>query len=554
MRFFKTTDVNKLLKQIAAEMVNITYGETYFDKDGNLLEKKLPNHNVYNIDTVEYSIVPNYGNVHILGDSVLFNSLVNNIETKFHEMCRIASTKFGMLTIPVASNGTTQYMCVTQPNIVNCTSGNMKFTINARPDTIPSGFHFLWNITSDNIPISFYTKNAPSALYSLSSIVVETGGQIDLPDGFKGPDYPSYKDYKISASGRLRVEPMDFHPNYGVHRELTKYFPDAAKSKKKLIFAKCSRPIKLVNWDWIKPYSISSESSFDWAEQIRMGLLDTEPSEEVMHTCVATNVPIYDDCYVFDITERMIEEIIEEKDLLKYTNAVIVEDEPSAPVEDEKKSSKKPKPKKSKKKSNQESDSENSNSDRENAEDDEDDDDDEDEILRPKRKSKAKSKAKAKAKAKAAPVKASAKAPVKVAPKIIKRGAKEPTKMIKIKYAKEYDTPKCVLISPYYMHLFGHLDAVTEFEKATKTKVLVYRTKSPRNILEVIESSSADALTKKLLIQLYQGAYFKDYRTIATADKNVSLTYSNGGSSGYSNSLLVSDTSIVGHLVSEIRN
>jgi hypothetical protein len=104
------------------------------------------------------------------------------------------------------------------------------------------------------------------------------------------------------------------------------------------------------------------------------------------------------------------------------------------------------------------------------------------------------------------------------------------------------------------MHLFGHLDAVTEFEKATKTKVLVYRTKSPRNILEVIESSSADALTKKLLIQLYQGAYFKDYRTIATADKNVSLTYSNGGSSGYSNSLLVSDTSIVGHLVSEIRN
>ena len=562
MRFFKTIDVNKLSKQIAAEMVNITYGETYFDKDGNLLEKKLPNHNVYNIDTVEYSIVPNYGNVHILGDSVLFNSLVNNIETKFHEMCRIASTKFGMLTIPVASNGTTQYMCVTQPNIVNCTSGNMKFTINARPDTIPSGFHFLWNITSDNIPVSFYTKNALNALYSLSSIVVETGGQIDLPDGFKGPDYPSYKDYKISASGRLRVEPMDFHPNYGVHRELTKYFPDIAKSKKKLIFAKCSRPIKLVNWDWIKPYSISSESSFDWVEQIRMGLLDTEPSEEVMHTCVATNVPIYDDCYVFDITERMIEEIIEEKDLPKYPNAVIVEDEPSTNAEDEK--NLKPKSKtKSKKKSSKESDSEDekSNSDRENSEDDEnneededdnEDDDDEDEIPRPKRKAKAK--AKSKAKAKAAPVKVSAKAPVKVAPKIIKRGAKEPTKMIKIKYAKEYDTPKCVLISPYYMHLFGHLDAVTEFEKVTKTKVLVYRTKSPRNILEVIESSSADALTKKLLIQLYQGAYFKDYHTITTADKNVSLTYSNNGSSGYSNSLLVSDTSIVGHLVSEIRN
>lgn len=533
MRFFKTNDVNKLLKQIVTEMVNITYGETYFDKDGNLLEKKLPNHNVYTIDTVEYSIVPNYGNVHVLGNPTLFNSLINNIEIKFHEMYRIASTKFGMLNIPVASNGTTQYMCVTQPNIVNCTSGNIKFTFNDRITTIPQGFHFLWNITTDPIPVSFYTGNTPNALYSLSSIVVETNGQIDLPDGFKGPDYPSYKDYKVSSSGRFRVEPMDFHANYGIHRELTKYFPDVAKSKKKPIFDKCSRSIKLVNWDWIKPYSISPESSFDWAEQIRMGLLDTEPSEEVMHVCAATNVPIYDDCYVFDITERMIEEIIEEKDLPKYPNAVIVEDEPSVPAEDEKK------PKKSKKKSSKKSDSEDEkyNSDLESFENYE---KDEDEKLQPKIKAKAQAKAKV--------------APVKTASKIIKRGSKEPTNMIKIKYAKKYDTPKCVLISPYYMHLFGHSDAVAEFEKATKTKVLVYRTKSPRNILEVIEGSSADVLTKKLMVQLYQGAYLTDFYTITTADTNVKLTYFSNGLNGYSDDLLVSDPVIVGHLVSRVRN
>ena len=540
MRFFKTTDVNKLLKQIAAEMVNITYGDTYFDKDGNLLEKKVPNHNVYNIDTVEYNIVPNYGNIHILGTSTIFDNIVRGIEAKFHEMGRLASTKFGMLTIPVASNGTTQYMCVTQPNAINYTSGNVKFSINDRSDIIPQGIHFLWNITSDFIPVSFYTKNSPSVLYSLSSIVVETDGQIDLPDGFKGPDYPSYKDYKISTTGRLRAEFMDFHPNYGIHRELPKYFPDIARSKKKLIFSKCSRSIKLVDWNWIKPYSISSESSFDWAEQIRMGLLDTEPSEEVMYTCIATNVPIYDDCYMFDITERMIEETIEEKDLAKYPNAVIVENEPPVPEVDEKKSTKKSKPKKSKKNSKASDSDEQDNSDKS--------ENDETPLPKPKAKPGAKPKAKAKT---AATLK---KTPIKVAPKIIKRGAKEPTRMIKIKYPKEYDTPKCVLISPYYMHLFGHLDAVAEFEKATKTKVLVYRTKAPRSIIEVIESSSADALTKKLLIQLYQGAYFKDYRTITTANKDVSFTYTTGGLRGYSDSLLVSDTSIVGHLQNEIQN
>ena len=41
MRFFKTADISKLTRQIAAEVINITYGETFFDINGNILEEKI---------------------------------------------------------------------------------------------------------------------------------------------------------------------------------------------------------------------------------------------------------------------------------------------------------------------------------------------------------------------------------------------------------------------------------------------------------------------------------------------------------------------------------
>ncbi len=559
MRFFNTTDINKLLKQVAAEVINITYGETYFDAEGELLEAKVPGHNVYNIDSVEYAIVPNIGFIHILGgQQSTYQSLAQAIEAKYHEMFRVAATKFGMPKIPIASSGTTQYIAISQPSITS-TPGVVKFVQNARCESVPPGFHFLWNISSDPIPVSYYTKGSPTALYSLSSIVIDTSDTIQLANGFKSPDYPSYEDYKIAKKGNLQVEPVDFHPNYGIHRELAKHYPDVYKGQKKLLFSKCSRPIRLVKWDWLKPYSINSEAAMDWQQQIRMGLFDTEPSEEVNQTCIVTNMPIYDDCYVFDIYERNIEETIDEKDLPKYPNAVIIPDSDSEPDskdvdgDAEEKSTKKKATKKkaTKKKVVHDSDEEDNasddraaNSDGANSEEDE-----EDSSTKKKKKACAKT-------VKKAVTKTTKKEKDLPKPKtIIRRGAKEPTKMVKIVYTKKYDTPKCVLISPYYVHLCGYLDAVANFEKITKTKVMVYRTRSPVSVTEIIDNSNAQELTKTILHALYREAYFKDYNGFAIpSDIKFKLGFQGAQARSNSATLFIPDTNVIASLYSSIQN
>ncbi len=507
MRFFNTPDTNKLIKQIAGELVNITYGETYFDIDGNILEKKIPDHNAYIIDSVEYTVVPNYGVIHIINDDRLYEKIANVIESKFHEMINVVALKFGMPMIPVYSSGTTQYLGI-KNTMTAITPGNVMFKKNESMfPNIPSGTNFYWEISCMPIPVSYYTKHRDDTIRSLSSIVVDNTGAIQLPNGFKSPDYPSYTVYKIYRDGRVNVDPISYTSLYGIHLELIKHYPDINRGKDKPEFAKCNRNIKLVKWEWLNFYSINPDSVMEWHDQIRMGLLDTEPNEEVNYSCFTTNAPIYDDCYVFDIVERIVEETIDESDFDKYPGAVIVGEnsdggETPSVSEDGKK----------------------------------------------KKKTKT-----TKVQEVAPKVQKVAPKVQKVAPKIIRRGATEATKMIKIKYTKKYDTPKCVLISPYYVHLYGYDDAVAEFERITNTKVFVYRTKSPTNVYEAIKNSNASKLIKDFLTLLYDRANFTSYQTIDVNDDKFRIIWnakyrSYLDNTGMSTDLCVPDNITVIHI------
>ena len=77
--------------------------------------------------------------------------------------------------------------------------------------------------------------------------------------------------------------------------------------------------------------------------------------------------------------------------------------------------------------------------------------------------------------------------------------------MLKIKYKISYDAPKCVLISPFYMHCAEMGDQVINFENKTNTKVLVYRTFCHTTAVEVIENADITDQHKKILNSINQG-------------------------------------------------
>ena len=85
----------------------------------------------------------------------------------------------------------------------------------------------------------------------------------------------------------------------------------------------------------------------------------------------------------------------------------------------------------------------------------------------------------------------------------------EPTvQYVKIKYTHIFTTPKCLLISPWYMHFANKksysFDPVSYFESTTNTKLLVYRSYCPTNVEQIIESLNTTDLHKKILKELDQ--------------------------------------------------
>ena len=513
MKYYAKTDANALIKRVIGEMVNITLGETYFNDLGELLSTKKPNHNTYIIDTVEYQIYPNIGFVYVLdANDQLFITLKQCIEFMFHEAVRLVASRFDIRDVPNTINITTQYLSVI--NTKSALLQNITFAYNVAPQADVGNSSFSWRIIHGNMPIGHYT-NSKTHIYSLSSIVVDFINCISLPDGFRHSDFPSYKNYV--KGNKIHPNAIDFHPSYGIHRELAKHYPNVSKPYKTPVFGSITnRKIYLVKWKWLRFYSMNPESNVSYYDQIKMGLLDTEPSEEVLTNCFATNMPIYDDCYVFDIKSRMVEEIINEEDLPKYPGAILI-----SMMDDEEKeikgaalehfeSSKAPEPNKVRIKPSKAPEPV------ENPEPSEAPEPDEDVSVEFVDKKVAKKTSKI--------AKKTAKPTKKALPKIIKRGTSEPAKMIKIVYKREYRTQRCILISPYYVHLMDSNDQIRKFESLTGTEVMVYRTKAPTTTLEAIKNSNACENTKEILTLLYQSAFVKGYDDYRCIDSNKIFT------------------------------
>lgn len=74
-----------------------------------------------------------------------------------------------------------------------------------------------------------------------------------------------------------------------------------------------------------------------------------------------------------------------------------------------------------------------------------------------------------------------------------------------IKYTVTYDSPRHILVSPYYIHFRCKMDGFKMFEKTFDCSVLAYRTKCPTTFLEVLETLNTDSAHKKILTEIYDG-------------------------------------------------
>jgi hypothetical protein len=477
MKYFRTTgNQTKDLERIAGEMINISLCSTYYE-DGILLDNPKLSHNSYLIDSVEYEIHPNCGLVIFrVPDNSYMHTL---IEPKFREMMVKLGNKFGMKKAGTGISGTTQYMMIENKTAA---LGHVDIQIVGGAgrrffENFPASANFIWCIVenddaSEHLPVAGYShKNFPQVekLLSLSSIIYDANDTFNLPDGDRSPDFPSITSYNSYKKGLIFDKKITYSANVGLTVEIAKIYGIANYTK--YIENKCyelpltvvSRPIRYVKWKNIRPHT-SFEGALSWIEQINKGSLDEDINCETdddirlqkksekneIQRCYITGCPIYEDCYVFDIYERKIIEYIPAADIKKYPDATIIVDEPlenkTAPESDN------------------------------------------------TTRGRGRGRGISRKKRGASTVVPAVKKPV------IRRGAKGPApNLIKISRVIEYDTPRCILVSPFYVHCASYDDQISEFENKTNTKVLVYRTFSPTTLEAVINASNASELHKKIL-------------------------------------------------------
>lgn len=510
-----TTDCNT----IAGEMVNTMTGITYY-VNGVLVDKPMPGYNTYTIDNIEFEVHPNMGCVMLLMNNT---SIAPYLISQCSRMFDAIFTKFNKKAkIPVGMSGTTQYLCIDEN--AETKISDIKYFTDQAIQKAGSQYHFVWfiyNYTALDLSplyVPYFTTTNGGSEYrrlSLSSIIYDDTNITELDNGYKGPDFPLLNKYSVYKKNLVCERPINVHYIYGIAKEIAKNFMQV--DLKNSYYRKMTDNIFWLKWDNVKPRKQYS-ACIPWPEQIELCKQQelpyydtvsiantsddisknletkeeidksTDPNEQD-YRCFMTNIPIYEDCYVFDIYRQHIVEEIEVKDLDKYIkngyteydkkevvsakkkkNAVIGTKAQNAKGKRGKKLTKKNtksrKPKRNRNRNNSDEDNDNNNdnnsdnnSDNDNADNNgEDKSDNENDNTGGSLEEK-------------------------------KTAASTKNNKIYVDKAVNHKQPIHILISPYAMHCMNErLNGADIFKKFTDSEIIVYRTFCPRTCKQVINS------------------------------------------------------------------
>ena len=493
MRIIKNTQND--IESIVGEMINITYGMTIY-KDNKLLSEFKKNHNEYIINDVSYNIQPNIGLVFLLTNKDITETAITN---KFYDMSGRIMNKIELSKIEVGTIDTGNNLLITDPSVNPYISIGFQFN---RPLNETTKHLLLYRITwfiysmelVNSLPIIGWNSkyNKTNNIYSLSSIIYDDLNYFKLINNYKSPDYPSIKDCESYDKGLIHDNSIIFNLESGPLLEIVKICKPAEIEK---IYATRSfkGDLYYAKWEQLVIYE-NNNDLIPWYKQLELGLLENVKdvktneleslkvlngeSNTKKYKCFITGVPIYEDCYVFDICSIMIEEIIESCDLHKYPGAHVISDVSQQDINTRNsntkfKSVKGVKTKKAKANTNTKLD---------------------------KNKSKANPNAKAKPNATATTTTTTTQTENNL------EHVEETKQYIKIKYKRIFDTPKCILVSPFYVHFldkkYSYTNIAKEFENKTNTKILVYRSYCPTTTDQIIASLNTTELHKKILKEM----------------------------------------------------
>jgi hypothetical protein len=549
MKYIKGSTINNRnvlacdINILAGEMVNTMTGTTYY-VNGVLVDKPMPGYNTYTIGSVEFELHPNIGCVILLSSE---SSIASELEIKSKELFELVAVKFNKRPkLSPGMKGTTQYIYIDENRESNAAHIVYCVDVAATPSPNSRGV-FTWYIytmvglNKSPLYIPFLTGLSiprEEKQLSLCTVLYDGMSALNLPNGYKSPNFPLYSDYSNYSKGIICDKPIIVDVYAGINIEIAKNFVDIKSTDQFGKLGTVMDNIYWIRWENVKPRK-SSNDIISWVDQIKLAAQqelpyydnvdvksadDTDTGMSVNtdnmdatadidtkynisdgknsdkfddYKCFITGIPIYQDCYVLDIYQQEIDEQIDIKDLdtalsagaKLYQEPVVVQESKKktkvlggkAQNAKGKRGKKLQATKKVKKTSSRrrESDSENSDNDTGitfESKEDNSDDDEADEVDDTSNLEEKKT----------SRVINGVSVNVKKLPK--KKGG-DAVETVKITQTIIHKEPVHILVSPFAMHYIDKtFTAAGLLEKLTRSKAIIYRTFCPRTCKDVINS------------------------------------------------------------------
>ncbi len=317
------TDITNIDK-IAGEMLNVSHGITLFDSNGKLLDKPKPNHNKYNINNIEYIYFPINGLIIINVSDDKKNSYFTNLIDKFNKKNQSIPPKYKR---KMADIGTTQYMVINSNLDLNFkfleVNKKLKDELYENSSSIKNNKQFIWYYSNSINNYLWIIKNQfknkkDNYIISLSTIFCDQKNILTFPDNHSIPDFPELEDYTLSKNKKILNKEINICQYNLILPEIAilssdifkKLFDETLFDKNLIINVNTKDKIFWLRYEDIQcidKYGIDVLRE-DLNELNYMDLTDIIPR------CFITNVPIFYDCYVIDVYENVIYDIITENE------------------------------------------------------------------------------------------------------------------------------------------------------------------------------------------------------------------------------------------------
>jgi hypothetical protein len=307
MRYF-TGNCN--IDILVGEVFNITYGITFFE-EGKLLDNPILNHNLFEFDSVSYNFVPNYGSIILVEDDVNKN-LITKVTKCYNEMQKLVFSK---------------YLDIIKDNCINAlldSSEGLLLTeikqesyeksiifTDVKVNNSYKNYNIVWNINnSTNMKLLEFDgeySDVDELLKSASTIIYDKNYSINLPHGSKLINFPKFTDYKLVKNNNLLLNHVKYEIHSGLLLEIVKHYGYNDNYTLQTLDPKLKVTNVLYNDIEKYLYTNLDNKVLNYSDEIKKGLFNCKPtnlnnSSELV--CFITGIPIYQECYVFDIYEQ----------------------------------------------------------------------------------------------------------------------------------------------------------------------------------------------------------------------------------------------------------